>query len=132
MKEIHYYECEYCGKHFEDEDECRIHELLEKTDTSKFRAYHYLNGELIPWPWGASEYERMNALWVADEKSWDFLDNYIQHELGYSSPMEGLPTPTKWPVAVFNSDSDTWVNVEEAYEQAKALKEKYLDNPVKM
>lgn len=133
MTEIHYYQCEYCGKKFEDEGECHLHEVQEGVDASKFRAYHNITGMVVPWPWTGSDYESINALWITDKVTWDFLDDYIQHELGYCSPMECVPTPEEWPVAVFNTDlGDTWINVKEAYKMAKDLKEKYLDNPVKI
>lgn len=130
MKEIHYYQCEHCGKKFEDEEECYNHELMETTDSSLFQAYE--GDTPIPWPWGGHEYTSINAIRIANKEIWDYLDEYIQAQLGYSSPMECVPTPTEWPVAVFNTDGDIWINVEEEYKMAKDLKEKYLDKHDKM
>lgn len=132
MKEVHYFQCEYCGKTFADEDECHKHELIEKADTAKFQAY---TGEREPvaWPWGGYDFEHINAIRVENEEAWVFLDNYIGQELGYCSPMECVSLPKKWPVALFYNDyADTWINLEEEFKTIKILKEKYLDNPPKM
>lgn len=130
MKEVHYYQCECCGKTFEDEDECYRHELVEMADSSKFQAYE--GDKPITWPWGSYEFEHIDAIRIEDVTAWDFLSDYIQYNLGYYSPMEGLLLPDTWPVVLYNSDGNLWVNVEEEINKAKNLKEKYLDNPPKV
>lgn len=133
MKEVHYFQCEHCGKTFTDEEECRKHELQEATDSSKFQAYAGDNREPIVWPWDGYDFEHINAIRIENQEAWAFLNDYIQHELGYCAPMEALSLPKKWPVVVFNTDyGDTWINIEEEYETIRILKEKYLDNPPKM
>lgn len=132
MKEVHYFQCDYCGKTFTDEEECRKHELMESTDSTKFQAYEE-ERKLVAWPWDSYDFEHINAIRIENEEAWEFLDDYIQHELGYCSPMQYLDTPKKWPVVVFNTDyGDTWINIEEEYETMRILKEKYLDNPAKV
>lgn len=130
MKEVHYYQCEYCGKTFEDEDECCRHELVEMADSSKFQAYE--GDKPIAWPWGGYEFEHIDAIRIEDATAWDFLSDYIQYNLGYCSPTEGLLLPDTWPVVLYNPDGDLWVDVEEEFNKAKNLKEKYLDNPPKV
>lgn len=130
MKEVHYYQCEYCGKTFEDEDECCRHELTEMVDSSKFQAYE--DEKPVAWPWGGYEFEHINAICIENAIAWDFLNDYIQYNLGYCSPMEGMPLPDSWPVALFNSDGDLWINIEEEFYKIKTLKEKYLDNSPKV
>lgn len=132
MKEVHYFQCEHCGKKFDDEDECRRHELTEGADSSKFQAYD-VNRKPVAWPWGGYEFEGITAIRVENEEAWAFLDTYIRYELGYCSPMEVVDLPKKWPVVLFNSNyDDTWINIEEEFNTIKTLKENYLDNPPKV
>lgn len=132
MKEVHYFQCEYCGETFTDEDECHKHELMEAVNSAKFQAYTG-EREAVAWPWDGYDFEHINAIRIDDEETWAFLDNYIRDKLGYCSPMECLDLPKKWPVVLFNTDySDTWINIEEEFETMRILKEKYLDNPPKV
>lgn len=133
MKEVHYFQCEHCGKKFDDEGECRRHELVEAVDSTKFQAYMGDERELVAWPWDGYDFEHINAIRIENKEAWNFLDNYIRDELGYCSPMEYLDLPKKWPAALFNIDyNDGWINIEEEFETIRILKEKYLDNPPKM
>lgn len=125
MTEVHYWKCGVCGKQFNDPDECKRHELSENAPARDFITYDKDN-KPVEWPWSGFDYESVVAFKINNEEAWNFLDDYIRHDLGYCSPMEVVSTPKEWPVVVYCSDySDGWVNIKEEYEFYKNLVKRY-------
>lgn len=127
MTEIHYWKCDTCGKQFNDPDECKRHELSESAPAHDFIVYDKDN-KPMEWPWSGMDYEDAVAMKINTPEAWDFLDDYIRHDLGYCSPMEVVSTPKEWPVVVYCTDyGDNWIDIKEEYDFYKFLMERYYE-----
>lgn len=87
MIEHHYYECEHCGKTFNDEYVCRAHELEEKMGQclNGFTLYDHLYNP-IDFKDVAEDYDKFNKVFyvvIRDKEAGDTLNEFIEEEIGY-------------------------------------------------
>lgn len=100
------YICDYCGKIFNDEDECREHErteLAKQVDNAVM--YFDYNGERlsIDATPGIIDY-----FWVKDETAFEYVNDYFG-KCGYACPSVDTP----YRKGDFFYDGNNWQNVEE-------------------
>ena len=116
MIEHRYYECEHCGKRFEDESECQAHERLEEMG-------QYLNGfamydscyvpisfEDIAMDY--NKFEKVYYVTIRDEEAGDALNEFIEEELGYQFFNEA-GWPTSYPCVIGFWRDECWQNLTE-------------------
>ena len=118
MIEIRYYECELCGKRFENEEECQAHERLEKMGTfvDGFTLYDDLYQPISFKDLVAKEkfFEDVFYVTIQNEKAGNALNDYIENELGYSFYREA-GTPMHYPCVIGFWQGDCWQNLTEIH-----------------
>lgn len=114
MIEIRYYECELCGKRFEDEGECQAHERLEKMGQylNRFTLYDSLYNP-IDFKELTEDYNRYNDVYyvvIRDEEAGDALNEFIEDEMGYQFYNEA-GWPDSYPCVLGFWQGDCWQNL---------------------
>ena len=126
MIEKHIYQCEVCGKEFDDEDDCREHEM--EHITAKLKGVVVMMdslGEVLPLDDIHTAIEKSYAIYVGCKEAADILWEMFDDE-GYSTPIENIETPIQYP-AFFTYDQDKycWLymrDLEEGYNRLLELK----------
>ena len=90
MTEIHTYRCDVCGKTFDDEEDCRRHEM-EHTASFIKNAVVMMDdgGEALPLDDIRTAIERAYAIYVGCKEAADILWESFDDE-GYSTPLRIL------------------------------------------
>lgn len=114
MIKVRYYECEHCGKRFEDEGECRAHELEEEMGQhlNGFTLYDSLYNQ-VDFKEIAENFDKFNeVLYVAiqDEEAGDALNEFIEEEMGYQFYNEA-GRPKTFPCVLGFWQGDCWQNL---------------------
>ena len=126
MTEIHTYRCDICGKAFDDEDDCREHEMEHITAKLKGAVVMMDSlGEVLPLDDIHTAIERAYAIYVGCKEAADILWEMFDDE-GYTTPIENIETSIQYP-AFFTYDEDEcrWQymrDLEEEYNRLLALK----------
>ena len=126
MIEKHIYQCEVCGKEFNDEDDCREHEMEHITAKLKGGVVMMdYQGKVLPLNDIHTAIERTYAIYVGCKEAADILWEMFD-DGGYSIPIENIETPIQYP-AFFTYDQDKycWLymrNLEEEYNRLLKLK----------
>ena len=126
MTEIYTYRCDICGKTFDDEDDCREHEMEHITAKLKGGVVMMDSlGEVLPLDDIHTAIERAYAIYVGCKEAADILWEMFDDE-GYSAPIESIETPIQYP-AFFtdNQDKYSWLymrDLEEEYNRLLDLK----------
>lgn len=126
MTEIHTYQCDICGKEFNDEDDCRKHEMEHITAKLKGAVVMMDSlGEVLPLDDIHTAIERTYAIYVGRKEAADILWEMFNDE-GYCAPIENIETPIQYP-AFFTYDQDKycWLymrDLEEEYNRLLDLK----------
>lgn len=126
MTEIHTYRCDICGKTFDDEDDCRKHEMEDITAKLKGAVVMMDSlGEVLPLDNIHTAIERTYAIYVGRKEAADILWEMFNDE-GYCAPIENIETPIQYP-AFFTYDQDEyrWLyfnDLEEEYNRLLELK----------
>ena len=126
MIEKHIYQCEVCGKEFDDYEDCRKHEMEHTASFIKNAVVMMDNGgEVLPLDDIRTAIERAYAIYVGCKEVADILWEAFDDE-GYNTPIENIETPIQYP-AFFTYDQDKycWLymrDLEEEYNRLLELK----------
>ena len=126
MTEIYTYRCDICGKTFDDEYECREHEMKHKAAKLKDAVVMMDDGgDVLPLDDIRTAIDRCHTIYVGCKEAADILWEMFDDE-GYSAPIESIETPIQYP-AFFTYDQDKycWLymrDLEEEYNRLLDLK----------
>lgn len=123
MTEIHTYRCDVCGKDFDDEDDCRKHEMEHKTTKLK-NAVVIMDddGEILSLDDMHTAIEKSYAIYVECKEAADILWELFDED-GYCSPITDIDTPIQYPAFfIYNSHWRYMNNLEEEYNRLLELK----------
>ena len=127
MIEKHIYQCEVCGKEFNDEEDCRKHEM-EHTVSFIKNAVVMMDdgGEVLPLDNIYTAIERAYVLYVGCNEAAKMLWELFEDE-GYATPIEDIRTPVLYYPAFFIYDQDNchWLyfnDLEKEYNRLLELK----------
>lgn len=114
------YTCEYCGKAFDDINECLLHERkeLEKQVDNKVM-YFDCDGKRLPID---ASPNLIDYFWVADEVAFNYVNVYFS-ECGFSRPR----LDTSRCEGGFYYENDLWQNVEELREHLNEIEKIFKD-----
>ena len=126
MIEKHIYQCDVCGKEFNDEEDCRKH---EKEHTASFIKNAVVmmddNGEILPLDDIRTAIEESYAIYVGCNEAAKMLWELFEDE-GYAPPIEGIRTPILYPAFfIYDQDHYCWLylnDLEEEYNRLLELK----------
>lgn len=126
MIEKHIYQCEVCGKEFNDEEGCRKHEM-EHTVSFIKNAVVMMDdgGEVLPLDDIRTAIERAYAIYVGCKGVADILWELFKDE-GYCTPIENIETPIQYPAFfTYNQEKYCWLylnDLEKEYNRLLELK----------
>ena len=126
MIEKYIYQCEVCGKEFNDEEDCRKHEMEHITTKLKGAVVMMdSQGKVLPLDDIHTAVERTHAIYVGCKEAADILWEMFDDE-GYTTPIEDIRTPVLYP-AFFTYDQDEYRwrymrDLEEEYTRLLELK----------
>ena len=126
MIEKHIYQCEFCGKEFNDEEDCRKHEM-EHTASYIKNAVVMMDslGEVLPLDDIHTAIERTYAIYVGCKEAADILWKMFDDE-GYTTPIENIETSIQYPAFfIYDQDKYYWQymrDLEEEYNRLLKLK----------
>ena len=126
MVEKYIYQCEVCGKEFNDEEDCRKHEMEHITTKLKGAVVMMdSQGKVLPLDDIHTAVERTHAIYVGCKEAADILWEMFDDE-GYTTPIEDIRTPVLYP-AFFTYDQDEYRwrymrDLEEEYNRLLKLK----------
>lgn len=126
MIEKHIYQCEVCGKEFNDEEDCRKHEM--EHNAAKLKGAVVMmddGGEVLPLDDIRTAIERTYAIYVGCKEAADILWELFKDE-GYTTPIEDIRTPVLYPAFfIYDQDNYHWLyfnDLEEEYNRLLELK----------
>ena len=126
MTEIHTYRCDICGKTFDDEDDCRKHEM--EHNAAKLKGAVVMmddGGEVLPLDDIRTAIERTYAIYVGCNEAAKMLWELFEDE-GYTTPIEDIRTPVLYPAFfIYDQDNYHWLylnDLEEEYNRLLKLK----------
>ena len=126
MIEKHIYQCEVCGKEFDDYEDCRKHEM-EHTAAFIKNAVVMMDkdGGVLPLDDIRTAIERTYAIYVGCKEVADILWELFKDE-GYETPIENIRTPVLYPAFfIYDQDDYRWLylnDLEEEYNRLVELK----------
>lgn len=126
MIEKHIYQCEVCGKEFNDEEDCRKHEMEHTASFIKNAVVMMDNGgEVLPLDDIRTAIERAYAIYVGCNEAAKMLWELFEDE-GYCTPIENIRTPVLYPAFfIYDQDNYSWLylnDLEEEYNRLLKLK----------
>ena len=126
MIEKHIYQCEVCGKEFNDEDDCRKHEMEHITAKLKGAVVMMDSlGKALPLDDIHAAIERAYAIYVGCKEAADILWEAFDDE-GYNTPIENIETSIQYPAFfIYDQGKDYWQymrDLEEEYNRLLDLK----------
>ena len=126
MIEKHIYQCEVCGKEFNDEDDCYKHEM-EHNAAKLNGAVVMMDSQekVLPLDDIHTAIERTHAIYVGCKEAADILWGLFEDE-GYSPPIRDIVTPVLYPAFfIYDKDNFCWLylnDLEEEYNHLLELK----------
>lgn len=126
MTEIHTYQCDICGKTFDDEDDCLKHEM-EHTASLIKNAVVMMDdgGEILPLDDIRTAIDRCYTIYLGCKEAADILWELFKDE-GYDTPIENIVTPVLYPAFfIYDQDDYHWLyfnDLEEEYNRLLELK----------
>ena len=126
MTEIYTYRCDICGKTFDDEYECREHEMEHNAAKLKGAVVMMDSQEkVLPLDDIHTAIERAYAIYVGCKEAADILWKMFEDE-GYCTPIENIRTPVLYPAFfVYDQDNYGWLyfnDLEKEYNRLLELK----------
>lgn len=126
MIEKHIYQCEVCGKEFNDYEDCRKHEMEHTASFIKNAVVMMDNGgEVLPLDDIRTAIERAYAIYVGCKEVADILWELFKDE-GYETPIENIRTPVLYPAFfIYDQDDYRWLylnDLEKEYNRLLELK----------
>lgn len=131
MTEIHTYRCDVCGKTFNDEEDCREHELKCKT-TGLEKSVVMMDSleNIIPLNDWRKALDRAYFIYIANQETADKLQNLF-YEYNYSFPTEDAQEAVLYPALFAYEDNGMYwkslQDVENEYNELLAVKDKMED-----
>ena len=124
MIEKHIYQCEVCGKTFDDYDDCYKHEMEHKATGLKTSIVMMDNGgEVLPLDDIHTAIERAYAIYVGCKEAAKMLWELFEDE-GYCTPIENIRTPILYPAFfIYDQDDYRWLYLNDLKEQYNRLLE---------
>ena len=126
MTEIHTYRCDICGKTFDNEDDCREHEM--EHDAAKLKGAVVMIdslGKILPLDDIHTAIERAFAIYVGCKEAAKMLWEMFDDE-GYTIPIENIKTSIQYPAFfAYDKDKYCWLymrDLEEEYNRLLELK----------
>ena len=126
MTEIHTYRCDICGKTFDDEEDCRKHEM--EHSVAKLKGAVIMmddGGEALSLDDIRTAIERSYAIYVGCKEAADILWGLF-NDAGYSIPIEDITTSVQYPAFfIYDQDKYCWLylnDLEEEYNRLLELK----------
>ena len=126
MTEIHTYRCDICGKTFDDEDDCRKHEM--EHNVAKLKGAVVMmdsRRKVLPLDDIHTAIERAYAIYVGCKEAADVLWEMFDDK-GYTAPIEDIRTPVLYPAFfIYDKDNYQWLylnDLEEEYNRLLELK----------
>lgn len=126
MIEKHIYQCEVCGKEFNDEEDCRKHEMEHTASFIKNAVVMMDNGgEVLPLDDIRTAIDNCYAIYVGCNEAAKMLWELFEDE-GYTTPIENIRTPVLYPAFfIYDQDDYRWLyfnDLEEEYNRLLELK----------
>ena len=126
MTEIYTYRCDVCGKTFDDEDDCREHEMKHNVAKLKDAVVMMDSREkVLPLDDIHTAIEESYAIYVGCNEAAKMLWELFEDE-GYSTPIEDIVTPVLYPAFfIYDQDDYRWLylnDLEEEYNRLLELK----------
>ena len=126
MIEKHIYQCEVCGKEFNDEEDCRYHEMEHTASFIKKAVVMMDNGgEVLPLDDIRIAIDNCYAIYVGCNEVAKMLWELFEGE-GYTTPIEDIRTPVLYPAFfIYDQDNYHWLylnDLEEEYNRLLELK----------
>ena len=124
MIEKHIYQCEVCGKEFNDEEDCRKHEMEHTASFIKNAVVMMDNsGEVLPLDDIRTAIERTYAIYVGCKEAADILWGLFEDK-GYSPPIRDIVTPVLYPAFfIYDKDNFCWLYLNDLEEEYNRLVE---------
>lgn len=124
MIEKHIYQCEVCGKEFDDYEDCRKHEMEHTASFIKNAVVMMDNGgEVLPLDDIRTAIERAYAIYVGCKEVADILWELFKDE-GYETPIENIRTPVLYPAFfIYDQDDYRWQYMRELEEEYNRILE---------
>ena len=122
MIEKHIYQCEVCGKEFDDYEDCRKHEMEHTASFIKNAVVMMDNGgEVLPLDDIRTAIERTYAIYVGCKEVADILWELFKDE-GYETPIENIRTPVLYPAFfIYDQDDYRWLYLNDLEEEYTCL-----------
>ena len=126
MIEKHIYQCEVCGKEFNDEEDCRNHEMEHTASFIKKAVVMMDNGgEVLPLDDIRIAIDNCYSIYVGCNEVAKMLWELFEGE-GYTTPIEDIRTPVLYPAFfIYDQDNYHWLylnDLEEEYNRLLELK----------
>lgn len=126
MIEKHIYQCEVCGKEFNDEDDCRKHEMEHNVAKLKGAVVMMDNGgEVLPLDDIYTAIDKCYAIYVGCNEAAKMLWELFDDE-GCATPIGDIRTPVLYPAFfIYDQDNYRWLyfnDLEEEYNRLLELK----------
>lgn len=126
MIEKHIYQCEVCGKEFNDEEDCLQHEM-EHTASFIKNAVVMMDdgGEVLPLDDIRTAIDKCYAIYVGCNEAAKIVWELFKDE-GYEIPIENIRTPILYPAFfIYDQDNYRWLylnDLEKEYNRLLELK----------
>lgn len=130
MLEIHYFECEICGKTFTNEADCRAHELTHSLDDFPHNELMMWNGkgERITVKNIMENADLMEEIWAVEtsnSKAKEYLRD-IFDEVGMECcPYDRHHYPNENGLIYYDEDPNDWVSFADKQAELNAIREKF-------
>lgn len=126
MIEKHIYQCEVCGKEFDDYEDCRKHEMEHTASFIKNAVVMMDNGgEVLPLDDIRTAIDKCHTIYVGCNEAAKMLWELFEDE-GYNSPIGDIVTPVLYPAFfIYDQDDYRWLymrDLEEEYNRLLKLK----------
>ena len=126
MTEIHTYRCDVCGETFDNEDDCRKHEM--EHDAAKLKGAVVMmdsQGKVLPLDDIHTTIEDSYAIYAGCEEAANILWEMFNSN-GYCAPIEDIETSVYYPAFfIYDQDEYCWRymrDLEEEYNRLLDLK----------
>lgn len=126
MIEKHIYQCEVCGKEFNDEEDCLQHEMEHTASFIKNAVVMMDNGgEVLPLDDIRTAIDKCYAIYVECNEAAKIVWELFKDE-GYETPIENIRTPVLYPAFfIYDQDDYRWLylnDLEKEYNRLLELK----------
>ena len=124
MTELCIYQCDICGETFDNENDCRKHEIEHSVAELKDALVMMdSDGEILPLDDMHTAIERSYTIYVKCKDAADILWGLFKEE-GFCTPASDVETPILYPTFfTFNQDDCQWQNMRDLEEEYNRLLE---------